>query len=233
MRPARVAPALIDVRTVPLEPAFARADAPQQRPCGVREVQGERADRRFGRHTVHDGIRREDRQCRAQRVAAHVAEEDPGAERVPRQEGERDGGHRGARGDQERVRPPRPKAAVGHSTGQCMRRRDAVHAIHEVESVHDPGDPHGDGCGEDAQPDWRRLQRADEYAGGDGARGALEHEPLAHRQPAEILGQPDRGEERDRDAERRGWDAVHERRGHDESGGDRHAAAPRCGNGVR
>jgi hypothetical protein len=218
---------------VPLEPAFASADAPLQRPCGVREVQGERADRRFDRHMVQDGIGRQDRHRRAQRVAADVAQKDPCPDRVPRQEGERDRGDRGARGEQERVRAPRPEAAVGHATDQGMRRRDAVHAIHEVESVHDPGDPHGDGCGEDAQPDRRRLQRADKHASGDGACGALEHEPLAHRQPVEILGQPDRREERDRDAECGGWDAVHERRGHDESGGDRHAAAPRCGNGVR
>jgi hypothetical protein len=221
------------VRAVPLEPAFASADAPLQRPCGVREVQGERADRRFDRHMVQDGIGRQDRHRRAQRVAADVAQEDPCPDRVPRQEGERDRGDRGARGEQERVRAPRPEAAVRHASDKGMRGRDTVHAVHEVERVDDPGSPHGGSGSGDGQPDRRRRQRADEHAGGDDARGALQHEPLANRQPGQILGEPDRGEERDRDAERCGGHAVHERRGHEESRGDRCATPPQCGDGVR
>ena len=170
------------MRAVPLEPAFAGPDAPLQRPCGVREVQGERADRRFDRHIVQDGICREDRHRRAQRVAADVAQEYPRPGRVPRQEGERDRGDRGARGEQERVRAPRPEAAVGHAADHGVRGRDTVHAVHEVERVDDPRDPHGGSGGAGGQPDRRRLQRADEHAGDDDARGALQHEPLANRQ---------------------------------------------------
>jgi hypothetical protein len=218
---------------VSLEPALAGADAPLQRPCRVREVQGERGDSGFDRHAVQHGVARQHRQRHAQRVAANIAQEYPGADRVPRQEGERAGGDRGASGDQERVRAPCPEAGISHATDQGMGGRDAVHAIHEVEGVHDPGDPEGTYRNENRQPARCRLHWADKQAGGHDARRALQREPLANRQAVQIVSEPDGGEKCDRDTERRRRHTVHQCGGHDKSGGNRDAAAPRCWNGVR
>jgi hypothetical protein len=221
------------VRAVPLKPAFASPDAPLQCPCGVGEVECERADRRFGRHAVQDGVAREDGQGDAQRVAADVAQEYPGMERVPGQESECAGGDRSAGGDQEWVGEPCSEAGVGHATDQGMRCGDTVHAVHEVECVDDPGDPDGAGGSENRKSGRRRLYQADEQAGRHDAGGALKRDPLANRQPVQIFGQPDRGENDHRDTERRRGRTVQQERGHGQPGGDRGAAAARCGHGVR
>ena len=168
---------------MPLKPAFASPDAPLQRPRGVGEVEGERTGRRFDRHGVQDGVRREDGQGHAQRVAADVPQEYPGAERIPGQESERTGGDRSARGDQERVAAPGSEAGVGHATDQGMRGGDTVDAVHEVKYVDDTGDPDGTHGRENRESGRRRLHQADEQAGHYDARRALKRDPLADRQP--------------------------------------------------
>jgi hypothetical protein len=218
---------------VPLEPALASPDAPLQGPRGVREVQGERADGRFGRHAVQHRVRREHGQGHAQRVAADVAQEHPGAERIPGQESERTGGDRGARGDQEGVAAPCSEVGVGHATDQGMRGGDTVDAVHEVKHVDDPGDPDGTDSGEDRESGQRGLHQADEQAGHDDAGRALKCDPLADRQPVQILGQPDRGEDDDRDTERRRRRTAQQQGGHDQPGSDGEAPAARCRHRVR
>ena len=153
VRPPGVAPLLVDVAAVRLGPALAGPDAPLQRPGGVGDVEQQGAGRGLDRDALQDRVRGQRGQRRAQRVAARVTEEHPGPAGVPRQEGERARGHRRARRDQEPVVQPPAQAGVDQAGDQGVRPGNAVDAVHEVEGVHEPGDPRG------AQHDQQRQRR--------------------------------------------------------------------------
>jgi hypothetical protein len=128
---------------VRLQPALCGPDAPLQRPRRVREIQGQRAKRGLHGDAADDRAGRQHGQCRAQRIAADVAEEDLGVASVPGQERQGAGRYGRADREQEPIRPPPAEARVGNAADQGVRPGNAVHAVHEVERVHEAGDPHG------------------------------------------------------------------------------------------
>jgi hypothetical protein len=215
-----------------LKPALFGPDAPLQRPRGVREIQGQRAERGLHGDAADDRAGRQHGQRRTQRVAADVAEEDLGIARVPGQEGQSAGRHGRTGREQEPIRPPPAEARVGHAADQGVRPGNAVHAVHEVERVDESGDPHGREDGQPGPHGWRQREPAYQRGGDDGAAGPLECQPPADRQPAQVLSQPDQAECGHCDRERRRGRPADEHRGHQQSGGDRRSATPGCRGGM-
>jgi hypothetical protein len=217
------------MRAVPLEPPLAAPDPPLQRPGHVREVQRHGPGDGVGRHAEHHQAGREHRQGPADRVATHVAEEDPGTNRVPRQERAGPCRERKARGDTEPILPPARKARVGHTADQCVGAGDAVDAVHEVEGVHEADQPQrncrdGEHKGESGQPD-----RHDKHAGHRGCPGRLQRQPRQRRQAAQVIEQPEQAEEPNRGRERGSYvsGTRRDQHGRDKSDGDRRTTPAR------
>ena len=129
VRPPRVAPALVDMRAVRLEPPLAVPDPPLQRPGHVREIQRHRPGDGVGGHAEHHQADGQHRQGPADRVAADVAEEDPGTARRSRA-GRRRRPRRAPGPRRRRIRPaatPRgtrtPPRRSGRAHRRCRSRR--------------------------------------------------------------------------------------------------------------
>jgi len=232
VRPAYVAPLLVDMGAMGLGPVLTGPDAPLQGPCGVREVQGKRSQDGLYRDAADHGACGEHCQRGPQPVAADITEEDPCPDRIPRQEGERAGRDRGATGGQEHIRPPQTEAPKGSAADQRMSGGNAVHPVHEVEHVHEGGYPERDEDRSGRLPGRRQAEAAHQHGGGGEARHALQHQPAADRQPGQVVGESDHAEPRDRDREGRGRRAADKQRGQHKPHGDRRPSAARRWHGM-
>jgi len=157
-----------------LRPARAGPDAPLQRPRGVREIQGERPEDGLDRDAADHGACGQHRQRGPEPVAADIAEEDPGPDRVPGQEGECAGRDRSAACGKEYVMLPDPQAREGGAADQRVSGGNAVHPVHEVERVYEGGYPQRDGDRRDRPLGRRQAEAAHQCGGGGEARDALQ-----------------------------------------------------------
>ena len=123
-------------------------------------------------------------------------------------------------------------AGVGHPGDQRVRAGDAVHPVHEVERVDEPGDPYRRGHGQqDAR--YRRVHRQHEQPRNDGTSRRLERQTARSRQPAQVIDEAEHAEETDRGRERGSCPAAGHGHGRQQPHGDREAAAPRRRDAVR
>jgi len=130
------------------------------------------------------------------------------------------------------VLPP-SQACVDHTSDQGVRAGNTVDAVHEIEGVHEPGDPRR--AGRDEQHEHGRGPRAaaDEHDGHHGAPDRLDEQPPARRQPAHILGEPEQSERGHGKGEQRCDGAPDHSRRDKQPGGDRNSASTRRRDGVR
>ena len=96
---------------------------------------------------------------------------------------------------------------------------NAVDAVHEIERVHEPGDPHGAEHGQQNEHVHRSRPAADEHDGDHEAAEQLHDQPPADRQPVQVLGEPEQAEGGHREREHH-RDRAPDQPGRDEQPGD-------------